>query len=309
MTSLPEKLIFPVPFAGGEGSALTPIALTPIKDATDAAKVNFFDGFPSSYSAPHENGGNFVTRGQLNAIGNLASKNEFYRMCGGINTFDQEFADKIGGYPKDAILDYFDGINLLKVISLVADNKYDFNKFGFGGKWAELGTNNVIKRDTLVADLPNVFVDFSLDGIINIGYFTAQTSGLVSIRVSNLSSEEVKTGTLPNSSHSRRLSGTALLGKVFKTPDTIVTPSYISGTTNYNGYSIIGGLPSGSVVMGNGSSGSVYPSATPLFAEQGDIISIFAQNGYSSYVESAGGYQTNTYYGNNYDFSLAIYAG
>lgn len=304
MTNLPEKIIYPTPFAGAYGAELAEI-----KDGTDANFVNFADGFPSVYASPKSNGGKFVTRGELNAIGNLATKNDYYRMCGGINTFDPEFADKIGGYPKNAILDYFDGINLLKVISLVADNKHDFNKFGFGGKWAELGTNNVIKRDTLVADLPNVFVDFSLNSIINIGYFTAQTSGLVSVRISNLSSEEVKTDTLPQSGHSERLSGTALLGKVFKTTDTIVTPSYISGVTNYNGYSIIGGLPSGSAVSGSGSSGIVYPSTTPLFAEQGDVISIFAQNGYSSYVASAGGYTTNTYYGSDYDFSLAIYAG
>jgi hypothetical protein len=181
MTNLPEKIIYPTPFAGADGAASATI-----KDDTDKNLVNFADGFPSVYSSPKSKNGKFVTRSELNSIGNLATKNDFYRMCGGINTFDPVFAQKIGGYPKNAILDYFDGVNLFKVISLVEDNKHDFRDGSFGAKWAKLGTNEIITGRYLLASYTDFHVLYSGRSLAGVGDFNIPKSGIVNIEVTEV---------------------------------------------------------------------------------------------------------------------------
>lgn len=108
--------------------------ITPIVDIGDSTHpVNFADGFPSEYSAPHSQGGKYVTRGEFNAIGNLATRNDFYRACGGLNTFNTALASKIGGYPKGAVLQLLDNNVLKYVISLVDNNTVNFNTAGVDG--------------------------------------------------------------------------------------------------------------------------------------------------------------------------------
>lgn len=127
------RLAMPCPFATDSGAALTPIASTTGND------VNFHEGFPSVYSAPASNGGKFVTRGEMNAIGNLASQNQFYFLAGGINTFDATFATSIGGYPEGAVLKYLNNGYLYDVISLIDNNTVDFTAQGVDGvNWAYL---------------------------------------------------------------------------------------------------------------------------------------------------------------------------
>ena len=108
--------------------------ITPIVDIGDSTHpVNFADGFPSEYSAPHSQGGKYVTRGEFNAIGNLATRNDFYKACGGLNTFNASLASKIGGYPKGAVLQLLDKNVLKYVISLVDNNTVNFNTAGVDG--------------------------------------------------------------------------------------------------------------------------------------------------------------------------------
>ena len=108
--------------------------ITPIVDIGDSTHpVNFADGFPSEYSAPHSQGGKYVTRGEFNAIGNLATRNDFYKACGGLNTFNASLASKIGGYPKGAVLQLLDNNVLKYVISLVDNNTVNFNTAGVDG--------------------------------------------------------------------------------------------------------------------------------------------------------------------------------
>ena len=108
--------------------------ITPIVDIGDSTHpVNFADGFPSEYSAPHSQGGKYVTRGEFNAIGNLATRNDFYKACGGLNTFNAALAAKIGGYPKGAVLQLLDNNVLKYVISLVDNNTVNFNTAGVDG--------------------------------------------------------------------------------------------------------------------------------------------------------------------------------
>ena len=130
------RLAMPQPFASGEGAELTPI-LAP--SGATGSKVNYADGFPSVYSAPSSNNGKFVTRGQMNAIGNLASQNQFYFLAGGINTFDATFCASIGGYPEGAVLKYLNNGYLYDVISLIDNNAVDFTAQGVDGvNWAYL---------------------------------------------------------------------------------------------------------------------------------------------------------------------------
>lgn len=123
----------PRPFAKGDGAALTAI------EASAGNNVNYQDGFPSAYSAPHSGGGKYITRGEMNAIGNLASQNQFYFLAGGINTFDTTFATSIGGYPEGAVLKYLNNGYLYDVISLTDNNTVDFTAQGVDGvNWAYL---------------------------------------------------------------------------------------------------------------------------------------------------------------------------
>ena len=110
------RIAMPMPFAGATGAALASIA------HTSGSVVNFPDGFPQNYSAPHSKGGKYITRGEMNAIGHLATVEGFYRQCGGLNLFDQEFCNCIGGYPKGAVLDYLVGNKLTSIISLRDNN-------------------------------------------------------------------------------------------------------------------------------------------------------------------------------------------
>lgn len=118
------RLAMPCPFAK-RGGDITPIKPT----AGDNNAVNFQDGFPSVYSASSEKK-KYITRGEMNAIGNLASQNQFYFLAGGVNTFDAEFAAAIGGYPEGAVLKYLNNGYLYDVISLVDNNTYDFTADG-----------------------------------------------------------------------------------------------------------------------------------------------------------------------------------
>lgn len=130
------RIAMPMPFAGATGAALASIA------HTSGSVMNFPDGFPQNYSAPHSRGGKYVTRGEMNAVGNLASRNDFFRNCGGINTFDAAISAAIGGYPAGAVLEYLEGYQLFKVISLVDNNTVNFNNEGVDGvNWKILNQN------------------------------------------------------------------------------------------------------------------------------------------------------------------------
>ena len=128
------RLAMPRPFAKGENDApLTPIG------SSEGDNVNYYNGFPSVYSSPHSDGGKYITRGEMNAIGNLASQNQFYFLAGGINTFDATFATSIGGYPEGAVLKYLNNGYLYDVISLIDNNTVDFTEQGVDGvNWAYL---------------------------------------------------------------------------------------------------------------------------------------------------------------------------
>lgn len=175
------RLAMSKPFASGEGAALTPIE----KTAGENNSVNFNDGFPAAYSSPHSGGGKYVTRGEMNAIGNLASQNQFYFLAGGINTFDQTFSDEIGGYPKGAVLDYITGNKIYKVMSLIDNNEVDFTEAGVDGvSWT------VLNQDNPKYDNDSSYVDVEMGNVVysgglfdttvfSLGSFIAPKNGVI----------------------------------------------------------------------------------------------------------------------------------
>ena len=185
----PKRLYIPQPFASAEGAALTEIEIA------TSNNVNFADGFPSVYEAPSSNNGKFVTRGEMNAIGNLASANEFARACGGIVTFDQRLATKIGGYPRGAVLEMLSGLDYARVVSLVDDNLVDFtgnsidttivgNKCKLGSvdgvNWAFCERGSVPDYQT-VLEIPNIkfFGNEYSSWEEYVGVFTAPSDGSI----------------------------------------------------------------------------------------------------------------------------------
>ena len=127
-----KPLAMPGPF-GCDGLVETP------KTSIDPANPNFHDGFPVAYGSPKSLGGQYITRPEMNGIGNLASRYEFFRRVGGLVTFDSDLSAEIGGYPSGAVLKYMNNGFLYDVISLVDNNTVDFNTVGVDGvNWGYL---------------------------------------------------------------------------------------------------------------------------------------------------------------------------
>lgn len=94
--------------------------------ALDTYYCSVEKGFPDVTMQPMDEGG-FPPRGQgANGLFYIASDQKVYLQNGGSITFDQDVSDAIGGYPQGAVLDYIDGGNFNKVISLIDDNTYNF---------------------------------------------------------------------------------------------------------------------------------------------------------------------------------------
>lgn len=187
-SNIPSRTPFASPFASG-------VTLTPIPDAgTDI--VNMEDGFPSVYSVPAAEGGKYVRREDMNALLNLATNDLFYHKCGGLNTFDADFAAKVGGYPKGAVLKYVDGTDIYDVVSLVDNNKVDFTGSmptqtqqtgGIlpgsvdGVHWAFCNVQHPTRERLEVLSLENLPVGFILASATSTAYpiygFTATKSG------------------------------------------------------------------------------------------------------------------------------------
>lgn len=145
---MPTRTIMPCPFAGGEGAALATIG------QTSGDTVNFQQGFPSVYGAPASLGGKYVKRSEMNAIGNLATNDLFYKRCGGLNTFDAKFCEAVGGYPKGAVLDHVVNGLARRVMSLKDNNTVDFTQYGVDGikSWRYCDVEPIEQEKTVLLD-------------------------------------------------------------------------------------------------------------------------------------------------------------
>lgn len=108
--------------------------------------TNFTDGIPDDYSTTATAGTPLKARiDDVNAIGRVASNFHYYRQCGGIVTYFPEVAAAINGYPKGAVLEYWDGSAFRWVVSLLENNLYNFVSnpayidgvhWGYADQWA-----------------------------------------------------------------------------------------------------------------------------------------------------------------------------
>lgn len=140
-SDMPSRIAMPCPFA--KNGTLGTI------DNTSSTNMNYSDGFPTVYGAPSANSGKFVTRGEINRLGNIATNDMFYLKCGGLNTYDANFAQAIGGYPKGAVVIYLtEARELFYAISLVDNNLANLNEtHNDNVNWAYLNQNDA-KADT-----------------------------------------------------------------------------------------------------------------------------------------------------------------
>ena len=85
-------------------------------------------GFPAICSQPVPPNGNGIppSRADFNGIFNLLSGQFFYLQNGGKFTFNQDVSNAIGGYPQGAILTYTNNNISYEVVSLIANNTYNF---------------------------------------------------------------------------------------------------------------------------------------------------------------------------------------
>lgn len=120
--------------------ATSPVSRAIIKSVTaesadEVDSISFQYGIPPKYSGPVEKGGKYITRQMVNALGQIGSQAAFFEQCGGYYTFDERVCSEIGGYPKDAVLSFYDeGTGLFRrVRSLVDDNKWNFLLYGVDG--------------------------------------------------------------------------------------------------------------------------------------------------------------------------------
>lgn len=174
-------IAMPKPFAQGGDVATIPFT-------QDGGNFNFDLGFDPAFSSPKSNNGKYVERAQLNAIGNLATRNDFHRRCGGLNTFDPAFAEAIGGYPKDAVLLLLKNSKVFYVISMVDNNKFDFVSRGVDNvNWMYLNMDaptdeSIINEgyvDKVVAQLNATSSNFG--DVLRIGMIMSDYTGFVSI--------------------------------------------------------------------------------------------------------------------------------
>ena len=130
--------------------------------------TNFLEGIPSDYQSDSPN--NLKARiDDVNAIGRIASNFHHYRQSGGLITYSTEVATMIKGYPKGAVLEYWDGANYRRVASLIENNVYDFVSnpayidgihWGYADSWGKpygifVDPGNVKKVNVFSGGTPN----------------------------------------------------------------------------------------------------------------------------------------------------------
>lgn len=114
--------VIPKPFASDA-------AVGGVSDFVNAAsdETNFDHGFPQDYSRdPNTQDGKWILRSDMNALGQMASKEAFFKEAGGVHTYDEDIPKASVGYPEGAVLTSFDGEYLALVESQERANHKSF---------------------------------------------------------------------------------------------------------------------------------------------------------------------------------------
>ena len=112
----------PCPFAAEKTGMDFPTSASGGNSAT-----NYETGVPQKYS-PQEKDASLMPLKDFNRLGNLATRELFFRRCGGIHTFDEVFSEENLGYAKGALLHYVnsDAKIFKPVESQESDNDLNF---------------------------------------------------------------------------------------------------------------------------------------------------------------------------------------
>lgn len=253
-----NPIAMPQPFA--HGGTLTEIGLT-----QDNNSVNFVDGFPQVYSAPKSNNGKFVTRGEINAIGNLASHNNFYHRCGGLNTFDPAFASAVGGYPEGAILQLMSNNALRYVKSLVDNNLVNFLEAGVDGvNWIYCYESTYQEQEeAFLAHVETAELGCNTSSSSNIYAKQSPMSGLVTIRNVKYS---LGTESVVEIGISYAFSGVGLIARKYSEADVSTYTYYEPDTAPSDGGRVVFVSRSGTATYSNTGDSASYPGISSVLA-------------------------------------------
>ena len=94
-------------FANGDGTVAQKGWNDPFDSEDGSRSINWSEGIPPDYAMPYENEGKKILRKDVNAVGNLATRELYLLEHGGYHTFDSSVAEAIGGYPYGAFLDWY----------------------------------------------------------------------------------------------------------------------------------------------------------------------------------------------------------
>lgn len=143
------------------------------QDATGSELASVSTGFPDITMKALADGG-LPPRGQdCNGLFYLSTDQKVYLQNGGIITFNQEVSNLIGGYPKGAILDYYESTSgeYKKVISLIDDNTNNFIEtptYIDNVNWKEIFWSNTLTTSNLtnyILSAPNGVFSVEADGL------------------------------------------------------------------------------------------------------------------------------------------------
>ncbi|MFW9323975.1 tail fiber protein, partial [Glaesserella parasuis] len=120
----------------------TDIPETRTSDLAQSA-ATYDEGFPSITMTPISQGGKAPSGKDMNGILKDITEHIVYQNKGGKYLFDASFAEKIGGYEKGAVLITNDFTKFM--VSLVNQNKVNFNISNYQGSWAVIATTDLVK--------------------------------------------------------------------------------------------------------------------------------------------------------------------
>ncbi len=195
-SDMPSRIAMPCPFA--KNGTLGTI------DNTSSTNMNYSDGFPTVYGAPSANSGKFVTRGEINRLGNIATNDMFYLKCGGLNTYDANFAQTIGGYPKGAVVIYLtEARELFYAISLVDNNLANLNEtHNDNVNWAYLNQDDAKADTNASVDIATLsFGGFNTVVSYSAGSFSAASNSTVNLFKSKYTGSLTAISSVSYSSH------------------------------------------------------------------------------------------------------------
>lgn len=121
ITDMIQPLVVSAPLAFEGDKNIIP------ESASGSNKASIEEGFPEITQLPLADGGLPPERADFNGMFYLSTDQRVFLQNGGVITFSEEVSTAIGGYPKDAVLAYFDEKGEYHLAqSLIDDNTYNF---------------------------------------------------------------------------------------------------------------------------------------------------------------------------------------